>query len=341
MGMEVLDADGSEVIEPTDPVAMVPAPTTALSPGLAPPHPESNPVVVYLARLTSPASRRTMRAALDAIAEIVTSGQLDALACPWGQLRYQHTAAIRARLAERYSPASANKHLAALRGVLREAWRLGQIGAEDYHRTIDLAPVRGDRLPAGRELTAGELRALFGACAADATAAGSRDAAMIAILYAGGLRRSEAVGLDVADYDAATGALRVLRGKGNKARAVYLNNGARDAVDAWLPVRGAEPGALLVPINKAGRITIRRLSAQAVYDVLRRRGDEAGVSAFSPHDCRRSFVSHLLEAGADISAVQKLAGHASVTTTARYDRRGERAKRKAAELLHVPFVRKA
>ncbi len=96
---------------------------------------------------------------------------------------------------------------------------------------------------------------------------------------------------------------------------------------AWLPVRGPDPGALFLPINKGGRITLRRMTDQAV---------QTGVSHFSPHDLRRTFISDLLDAGADIATVQKLADHASVATTGRYDRRGEHAKQRAATLLHVP-----
>ena len=81
------------------------------------------------------------------------------------------------------------------------------------------------------------------------------------------------------------------------------------------------------------------MTDQAVLDILQQRGLEAQIPSFSPHDFRRTFISNLLDRGADISTVQRLAGHASPVTTARYDRRGEAAKRKAANLLHTPYGR--
>ena len=107
----------------------------------------------------------------------------------------------------------------------------------------------------------------------------------------------------------------------------------------WLIWRGEEPGALFYPMRKGGKIEARRMTDHAVLDILQQRGKEANLTSCSPHDFRRTFISNLLDREADISTVQKLAGHASPVTTARYNRRGEAAKRKAASLLHTPYVR--
>ena len=161
---------------------------------------------------------------------------------PWAGLRYQHTQAVRAKLAETRAPAGVNKILAAVRGVLREAWRLGLMDAETYERAADIKSVRGEQLPRGRALGKRELQKLFVACAKDETAAGRRDAALIAVLYGGGLRRSEVVALDLADYLPETAELRIRHGKGQKGRVCYATNGAKLALDAWLVARGSEQG---------------------------------------------------------------------------------------------------
>ena len=299
---------------------------------------ELHPAAVYLARLGKQ-SQRVMSSTLEVVANVATGGRLDAERMPWHLLRYQHTGVIRAQLSERFSSAATiNRHLYALRGVLKEAWKLGHMNAEDYHRAVELPAAKGETLPVGRELSEGELRNLFAVCGADPTPAGARDAALLAILYGGGLRRSEATSLDAKDFDPETGELRVRHGKGNKQRLVYLAQGGRDAIRAWLQLRDDADGPLLCPVRKGGSIETRRMTDQAVLYRLRRRAKQANVAHFTAHDLRRSFISHLLDAGGDISTVQQLAGHASVTTTQRYDRRGEATKRKAASLLHVPYV---
>ncbi len=322
----------------TDEIAVA-IPGTPLAITLRPLAPDRHPGHVYIARLGS-GSRRTMVEALNVIAKLVTSGRADLETMPWSGLRYQHTAAVRAALMEKYKPSTANKMLAALRGVLKECWRLGYMTAEDYHRAADVPTIKSQTLPRGRALASGEIAALMNICGRDASPAGARDAALIAVLYGAGLRRSESVGLYLADYNVETGELVISGAKGRKDRIGYATNGAADALKDWLGVRGAEGGPLFCNVNKGGRITIHRLTDQAVLHILKKRADEAGVASFSPHDLRRSFISDLLDAGADISTAQQLAGHSNVQTTARYDRRGEAVKRKAAELLHVPYLRR-
>lgn len=298
---------------------------------------DQNPAAVYLAKL-QPTGRRTQAHALNVIASIV--GAPDAFSLDWSQMRYQHTAAIRARLIEAYAPATVNKFLSALRQVLKHAWRLGQMTAEDYQRAADLEAVSGETIPAGRELSTGEILALMTACQNDNSPAGVRDAAMIALMYAAGLRREEVVSLSLGNYDQETGKL-VITGKRSKQRTAYLTNGAYDAMTDWLSVRGADGEALFVGINKGGAMdTTKPITPQAVYDMLKKRAAEAQVKDFSPHDLRRTFVSDLLDAGADIAIVAGMAGHKNVQTTARYDRRPEEAKRDAAKLLHVPYKKR-
>jgi site-specific recombinase XerD len=213
---------------------------------------------------------------------------------------------------------------------------LGLMKAEDLARATDLAPVKGERVPRGRALSRGELRALFESCR-EKTAGNVRDAALLGVLYAAGLRRAEVVSLGVADYDPESGAL-VVRGKSNKERITYIDDGAGEAMGEWLAVRGSEPGPIFCPVTQTGEVVIRGITDQAVYAILRSRAKKAKIRPFSPHDLRRSCVSDLLDAGVDISVVQQFVGHANIATTARYDRRGEHAKKRAAKSLHVPFV---
>jgi integrase len=296
---------------------------------------DRHPVAVYLAGL-GPGSRRTQTTALRVMASLVSATATE-MTLPWHLLTFAHTSAIRARLAETFAPATSNRMLAALRGVLKTAFKLGLMSADQMTRACSVDPVRGSRVVKGRALSQGELRALFEACDAHQPG-GARNAALLGLAYGGGLRRAEIVALDLADFERGSGAI-VIKGKGNKERRGYVTNGSRDALDAWLLVRGEEPGPLFLPVNKGGRVIRRRMTDGAVAKLVRRMAPLARIATFSPHDMRRSFISDLLDGGVDLATVQQLAGHASPTTTSGYDRRGERAKKRAAELLHVPFLR--
>jgi integrase len=146
------------------------------------------------------------------------------------------------------------------------------------------------------------------------------------------------VALDLWDWYAAGRILKVRRGKGRKDRLTHLPDGGVAPLLAWLELRGMAPGPLFVPVRKNGVLVIRGMTDQAILYILRKRAEQGNVAPFTPHDMRRTFISDLLDAGADISTVQHLAGHSNVQTTARYDRRGEATRRKAADLLHIPYT---
>ena len=299
--------------------------------------PASDPLVVFLTKYTSPHSRRAMRASLDACAKVLLARpDASAFDVPWQTIRYGHVQALRARLAGDYSPASANRHLTALRGVLKECWRLGLLKEDDYRRAIDVDPVRGQRIAKGRALGEPEITALFQAALAQKGPQGARDAVLLILTYGCGLRRSEAAALSVDAYRPEDNAIKVL-GKGNKERLVYLPPNSAIHLSAWLQLRGPGDGPLLCPVDRHGHINMRRgLSEQGVYSVLQELGQQAGIRAFSPHDLRRTFITSLLDSDVDVLTVRHLAGHADVQTTARYDRRGEKAKERAMTRIAVP-----
>ena len=294
-----------------------------------------HPAEVYLNSL-GVGSRRTMREALNAIARLLTNDKSDARTLDWSVLRYQHTAAIRAVLMEKYSPAMANKMLCALRRTLKEAWRLRLISNEDYGRAVDIPSVRGKSLLKGRALDADEIFALWDDCIHDNSNLGARDAALLGVLTVG-LRRSEVTHLDLQDLKPRSRSLAIRSAKGNKGRVVYLPVAGVKAIQDWLLIRGKEPGALFHPLNKGQKVIPRRMSEQGVLRALQRRGERVGIENFTPHDFRRTFISNLLDEGADIIVVSQLAGHASPVTTSKYDRRGEAAKKRAIDLLNVPY----
>lgn len=321
------------------PVKPIPTPTRRTADGAVVADWGQVPARVYVAGLSGD-GRRTMTACLAAIAAWVSAGAADIDTLPWASLRFTHTTALRAALARavtdgRYAPATANKHIAALRGALKAAWRLGTMDTDDYLRAVDLRPVPGSRLPAGRNVDHDELAALLATCAADGRPAGARDAAIIALAYLSGSRRAELAGLHLADVDLDPPAIRVV-GKGGKQRLVPLSPTIAPVIEAWLAWRGDQPGPLFCPIDRRDTVHPgRSLTGEAIRQVLGRRSLAAGVKALSPHDLRRSYAGDLLDAGADLPAVQQLLGHASPATTSRYDRRGDKARRAAAERLHL------
>ena len=148
--------------------------------------------------------------------------------------------------------------------------------------------------------------------------AAARDRAMIEVIYSGGLRISEAVGLNFRDIDLLSGVMRV-RGKGKKERLAMLGKPAQKALRDYCRARKLRsennaPGAPVFINRDAGRLTARSFQ-RALKNYLM----AAGLPPdFTPHKLRHSFATHLLDAGADLRSVQELLGHANLGTTQIY-----------------------
>jgi integrase/recombinase XerD len=204
------------------------------------------------------------------------------------------------------------------RFALGEGWR-----GDDPSRRLE-APKQGRALP--KLLSRGEVERLI-AAATRATpgqpghAEGLRLACLIEMLYASGLRVSELTALPLAAL-ARDPAFLIVKGKGGKERLAPLNAHARAAIKAYLDVRGdfLPKGDKANPWLFASRGAARRLTPRRVAQLLDETAVTAGLNPerVSPHVLRHAFATHLLEGGADLRAVQKLLGHADISTTQIY-----------------------
>ena len=179
----------------------------------------------------------------------------------------------------------------------------------------------------------------------------ARDAAMVELLYGSGLRVGELLGLDVAPSDAALRAGRgwvdlqaaevQVQGKGDKRRTLPVGRGALQALQRWLAVRdqvAAQPAAAqALFIGRRGT----RLTAQSVWQRLKRRSLRAGLATpVHPHMLRHSFASHVLQSSSDLRGVQELLGHANIGTTQVYTRLDFQHLAKAYDAAHPRARRK-
>ena len=209
---------------------------------------------------------------------------------------------------------SAGRHLSALRTFFAYLKREGKVSVNPARAIA--TPKADAALP--RTLSVSEVAAVVEARTGD-DALSRRDRALLELLYATGLRVGELVALDIPDVDPSSRQLRTL-GKGRKERIVPFGERAAAALRSYLSVRGTlgPKGARRVEavfLNAEGT----RLTDRSVRRILNRALREAAVLRHvSPHALRHSFATHLLQAGADLRAIQELLGHASLATTQKY-----------------------
>lgn len=226
--------------------------------------------------------------------------------------------AIRAFLASLHTqtkPTTRARKLAAIRALYAFLYKRGRV-IQNPGRMV-MAPKKPKSLP--KVVPVDDVLALLETPGNDVR--GLRDRAILEVLYGGGIRVSELVGLDLGDWDRSGNLVRVL-GKGRKERIVPLGSKAKAALDAYLARRselldagGARHDEPAIFLNYVGG----RLSTRSVGRVIDQHVLACALKRHvHPHALRHSFATHLLDGGADLRAIQEMLGHASLSTTQRY-----------------------
>jgi integrase/recombinase XerD len=211
------------------------------------------------------------------------------------------------------APATLQRKAACLRSFYRHLRREGEL---HHDPTAELrAPRKNQKLP--QVLTRGEVAKLLSAPRGTDPGA-LRDRALLELMYACGLRASEAIGLEVGDVDLDAGVLRA-RGKGSKERLVPIGREAVVATRAYLD-RGRPA---LVGLRAESRLILNRrgggLTRQGLYKIVQRYARDVGLEGrMSPHTLRHTFATHLLAGGCDLRSLQEMLGHADIATTQIY-----------------------
>lgn len=264
--------------------------------------------LVYLSKWPEKSdTRRTMRQALDRAAALLGEDNDTHETFQWQNVRYADARALPAMLFdEDLAPATINKILSAVRGVLETARALGLMSDEDF-RKIEIENVAGNTEQAGRALPSEEIDALYTAVMLEAM---SDRAAMIAVLAATGVRRVELMRLIVSDYDIATKRLHA-RGKGNKKREIPVAERWQKVIENWVWLSQSGKSSMFTFETKNPRREISYIVERFCF--------RHKLKPFTPHDLRRTFGTHV-EKVAGIAVAQKLLGHNNIRTTALYVR---------------------
>ncbi len=282
---------------------------------------KKNAAVVYLSKWPrSSDTYRTMKQSLNRVAGILSAGA-DCESFDWHLLQFEDARAISAELQNlNLKPKTVNKILSAVRGTLAVAWRMGMM-SDDTYRRIEIDNVSGNSDRAGRALSSEETATLASLC----LTGDPEECAAVAALAGAGLRRVELVRLFGEDYDSTNKRLLV-RGKGNKIRSIPMGTRWIVPFEKWWATK--QRNEKIFGFGDGVDEGRRHVS----YIVKKFNGRCGFSSLFTPHDLRRTFLTHV-ESVAGIATAQKLAGHSNISTTGLYVRVDE--QREAAAVKDV------
>ena len=323
---------------------------------------KTNAASVYLNKLGSDVSHAMTLSRLNAISQFF--GYKDAFHCDWQLMRYEHVSKFLDHLRHlngknsynqveetRLKNSTINGYLMAIKGVMRTAWSLGQVADGDLLRIRTIKALREDDMTEGRAMTFRESRAILNSCPGD-TPRQIRDRAMLMLLLGNGLRRAELTTIELKHVSVESGEIEI-HGKGNKVRVVMMIPEVAESVEDWINVRAtllrvndsygasgnSEYFCRFTPRDKKivpGKRLVPHSIAVIVAEHLETAEEKMpSLADIRCHDFRRTFATRLFDKNVDILVIRDLMGHADIATTARYDKRGKAAMRRAMEKVEL------
>ncbi|WP_443743348.1 tyrosine-type recombinase/integrase [Sutterella sp.] len=350
-----------EVVEPVTVATFGRLPSTSIRPPSGYEYVSTeNAAALYLNTLGSKTSVSTVRSKLNQFARFFNYPGYDD--CDWHLMRYENVLAFISHLKAMDPPietTTINGYLCAIKGVAQSAWNLNQITDHDLMRIKAIKQLRVSRKIAGKALTQTESSVMLSKVDGDSSLE-IRDRAILMLLLGCGLRRAEITGIQMQNVFLLESRIRLI-GKGNKERDIFMNPTVQSNVEAWIHARrdlitqwnqknrwkdgnagNGDGGYLFGRFTRGyGYLVINRpmnpCTVASIVEKYRDQGQStvAGLKEVTTHDLRRTFATRLLDKGVDIATVKNLMGHSNIATTTLYDRRGEDAMRKAANLVDI------
>lgn len=296
----------------------------------------ATPYALYLSRL-APNSRRSIESQMRSIGRLMDWPDA-VIDIRLSSVDYQQAMQIRALLIhEQWSARSINRAMTAIKNIVKVAALMGKADMQQVAHISSIANMKHGAHQ-GNPLTVKQVNELFERLAKPKGAYGLRTLAIFALFLGTGLRRSELAALSMADYDRLNSTITVVAGKGNKSRVLFLPNWVEQHISAWLKLRSRQEGWLICKCYISGKLDVTQpVSSDTLYRLVKDKLIDIGISGASPHDLRRTFITRLLEQSVDINTVRQMAGHADISTTTIYDKRGDAFMREAASALnYVP-----
>ena len=255
--------------------------------------PSAGPVAHYLNRLSQGSHKYTLYR-LDKVARYLSDGRDNAFSFAWPTLDKSSAVNIQSWLWHTYRPTTIDHILFAVRGVIKQTWRLGLITEEEYYdvrQGLDntLKSKSGQR--PNNILTNRNIHKLFNCCATLHTRSARRNEAMLAMLYGANMAPTEVLSLHIEDYDFQNSRINIP--DSHTPRTIYLNADVQEILKSWLLHRGTGAGPLLCPVLKNDTVQIRLLSYQSLTNICSRLSKAAKIPAFKPRDLNKTHRQHL------------------------------------------------